>query len=95
METRCIVLGVILFVAGVGLGFAMNDIFFPSPTMGTHLHIGEIEWSLEGDFLTMSIPVDNIGGYPVTIQSIGVRENITGSTEYTYPNPIGIIVTKR
>jgi hypothetical protein len=90
MNTKCIILGVVLFVAGTGLGFALNNIFRPSVTMGTQLHIGEITWSFKGDFLTMTISVDNVGGLPVTIQSISVRENVTGSIEYTDPNPIGI-----
>ena len=38
----------------------------------------------------MLIPIDNLGGFPVTIQSISVRENVTGSTEYTDLNPTGI-----
>lgn len=92
IDTRCIALGVVLFVGGFGLGFAVNSIFYPSGTMGTQLYIGEIEWSLEGDSLTMHIPIDNVGGFPVTIQSISVRENVTGSTEYTDSNPTGIFM---
>jgi len=90
MDSRCIVLGVVLFALGFGLGFAARSVFYPSGTMGTQLLIGETEWSLEGDSLTMLIPVDNVGGFPVTIQSISVRENVTGSTEYTDSNPTGI-----
>ncbi len=90
MDTKCIALGVVLFVAGFGLGFAVNNIFQSSGTTGTRLIIGEIEWSLEGDFFTMYIPIDNVGTIPVTIQSISVRKNVTGATEYTDSNPIGI-----
>jgi hypothetical protein len=90
MDLRCVVLGIVLFVAGFGLGFAINNMFHPGGTMGTQLYIGEIEWSLEGDFLTMYIPIDNVGGMPATLQSISVRENITGSTEYIDSNPTGI-----
>ena len=43
MDTRCIVLGVVLCVIGFGLGFAARGIFYPSGTMGTQLSIGEIE----------------------------------------------------
>ena len=90
MDTKCIILGVVLFAAGFGLGFAARSVFYPSGTMGTQLYIGEIEWSFEGDLLTMLIPIDNIGGLPVTIQSISVKENVTGSIEYTDYSPIGI-----
>lgn len=90
MDTKCITLAVVLFALGFGLGFAVNNIFRPSGTIGTRLYIGEIEWSLEGDFLTMYIPVDNVGGSPVTVQSISVRANVTGSTEYTDSNPQGV-----
>jgi hypothetical protein len=38
----------------------------------------------------MFIPINNMGGAPATIQSIGVRENITGSTWYTDQNPESI-----
>ena len=76
--------------AGIGLGFVLNNAFYPSGTMGSQLYIGEIEWSFVGDFLTMTISIDNNGGSPVTIQSISVRENITGSIEYTDSNPAGI-----
>jgi hypothetical protein len=91
MDTKCIILGVTLFAIGVGLGFALNNVFYPrGGTMGTQLYIGEIEWRFEGDFLTMTIPIDNKAGSPVTIQSISVRENATGSIEYTDSNPTGI-----
>jgi len=92
MDTRCIVLGVVLFVAGFGLGFAANNIFNQSSSgiLGTQLSIGEIEWSLVGDSLTMHIPIDNVGTVPVTIQTISVRKNATGSTEYSDLNPTGI-----
>ncbi|UCE95334.1 MAG: hypothetical protein JSV51_06270 [Candidatus Bathyarchaeota archaeon] len=90
MDSRCIALALSLFVVGFGLGFAVNSMFFPSRPMGTQLSVGEIEWSLEGDLLIIEIPIDNIGGYPVTIQSISVRENVAGSTEYTDWNPVGL-----
>lgn len=90
MDTKCIALAGILFVVGFGLGFAVNNMFYPRETMGTRLVIGEIEWSLEGDFLTMYIPIDNVGTIPVTIQSISVRENVTGASEYTDLNPRGV-----
>jgi len=90
MDTKCIILGIVLFAAGFGLGFALNNVFRPSGAIGTQLYIGEIEWNFEGDFLTMTIPIDNVGGLPVTIQSISVKENATGSIEYTDSHPIGI-----
>ncbi len=92
MDTKCFALGIILLAVGFGLGFALNDVFNPGPAGGlrSQLLIREIEWSLEGDFLTMRIPIDNVGGMPVSIQSISVRENFTGSTEYVDSDPIGL-----
>ena len=90
MDAKCLALGVVLFAVGFGLGFAVNNIFRPGGTTGTQLYIGEIEWGWGGDYLTMHIPIDNFGGFPVTIHSISVRENAAGSTEYTDSNPAGV-----
>ncbi len=90
METKCILLGLGTLIVGFGLGFAANNLFTPGRDLRSQLLINEIEWSFEGDFLTMHIPIDNIGTMPVTIESIGVRKNATGSTEYVDLNPIGI-----
>lgn len=92
MDSKCILLGVVLFVTGFGLGFAANNMFNPNlnTNLGSRLVINDIEWSFEGDFLIMRIPIDNIGTIPVTIQSISVRKNATGSPEYADLNPVGI-----
>jgi len=92
METKCIILGIGMLIVGFGLGFAVNNLFTPGPgrELRSQLLINEIEWSFEGDFLIMHIPIDNVGTIPVTIESIGVRKNATGSTEYVDLNPIGI-----
>ena len=90
METKCILLGIGMLIVGFGLGFAANNLFTPGRDLRSQLLINEIEWGFEGDFLTMHILIDNIGTMPVTIESIGVRKNVTGSTEYVDLNPIGI-----
>lgn len=90
METKCILLGLGMLIVGFGLGFAANNLFTPGRDLRSQLLINEIEWSFEGDFLTMHIPIDNIGTTPVTIESIGVRKNATGSTEYVDLDPTGI-----
>jgi len=92
MDTKCILLGAILLTGGFGLGFAANNLFTSGlrGNLGTQLSIGEIEWLFEDDFLIMRIPINNIGTMPVTIQSINVRKDVTGSIEYTDSNPIGI-----
>jgi len=81
-----------MLIVGFGLGFAVNNLFTPGPKgeLRSQLLINEIEWSFEGDFWIMHIRIDNVGTMPVTIESIGVRKNATGSTEYVDLNPIGI-----
>jgi len=91
MEMKCFALGIIMLIIGFGLGFAINNSFFQGPgrELRSQLLINEIEWRFEGDFLTMHIPIDNIGTITVSIESIGVRKNVTGSTEYVDSNPVG------
>jgi len=91
MDTKCLAFGIIMLVVGFGLGFAVNNVFNPGQEgFQSQLLIGDIEWRFEGDFLTMRIPIDNVGGASVSIQSIGVRENVSGSTEYVDSDPIGL-----
>ena len=92
METKCYLLGIGMLIVGLVLGFAVNNVFNPGPAreLRSQLLINDIEWSFEGDFLIMHIPIDNIGTMPVSVESIGVREDATGSTEYVDLNPIGI-----
>jgi len=90
METKCILLGIGMLIVGFGLGFAANNLFTPGRDLRSQLLINEIEWGFEGDFLTMHILIDNIGTMPVTIESIGVRKNVTGSTEYVDLNPMNL-----
>ena len=74
----------------VALGLAFSNVF-QNPYQGTdELLIDEVEWLLEGDYTTMSIPIRNVGGMPVTIESISVRKSGLGGAEYTDTDPIGI-----
>lgn len=89
MESKCILFVIGALIVGVGLGFVLGTIFSNQRpgTEKTQLAIGEIGWSLDGDMLTMSIPISNLGSLPATIQSISVRRNVTGSTWYTDQSP--------
>jgi len=85
-----LVAAVAIIVVIVALGLAFSNIF-QNPNQGTtDLLIDEVEWLLEGDYTTMSIPIQNVGGMPVTIKSISVRKSGIGSTEYADNDPIGI-----
>ena len=92
METKCYLLGIGMLIVGLVLGFAANNVFNPGSgrELRSQLLINDIEWRFEGDFLVMHIPVENIGTMPVSVESIGVREDVTGSTEYVDLNPRGI-----
>jgi len=92
VESKCLAFVIGALIVGLGLGFALGNWFGgQQPGSGeTQLTVGEIDWGLEGDMLTMFIPITNLGGFPATIQSISVRENITGSTWYTDQNPASI-----
>jgi hypothetical protein len=74
----------------IALGFAFWNMF-QNPNQGTtDLLINEVEWIVDGEYKAMSIPIQNVGGMPVTIESISVRKSGSGSTEYTDNDPIGI-----
>jgi hypothetical protein len=92
VESKCLAFVGAALIVGLGLGFALGTIFSSQQpgSSQTQLAIGEIEWGLEGDMLTMLIPINNLGGFPATIQSISVRANTTDSTWYTDPNPASI-----
>jgi len=85
-----LIAAVAVIVVIVALGLAFSNIF-QNPNQGTtDLLIDAVEWISEGDYTTMSIPIQNVGGMPVTIESISVRKSGSGSTEYTDNDPIGI-----
>ena len=89
MNLKLIAAGAIIIVI-VALGLAFSNIF-QNPNQGTtDLLIDEVEWIIDGDYKAMSIPIRNVGGMPVTIESISVRKSGIGSTEYTDNDPIGI-----
>ena len=82
---------VVVVVVAIGIGVVLWNAFSQDQPQGeTGLLIDEVEWMWEGDYRTMSIPIRNVAVYPVTIESISVRENAFGSTEYTDNDPIGI-----
>ncbi len=56
----------------------------------TQVNIGDIEWNLVIDWWELAIHISNEGTMPITIFSIGVRKNTTGSSWYTYSNPISV-----
>ena len=71
-------------VVAIGIGVVLWNSFSQDQPQGeTGLLIDEVEWILEGDYRTMSIPIRNVAVHPVTIESIRVRESAFGSTEYT------------
>ena len=89
MNLKVVVAAAIIVVI-VALGLAFSN-FFQNPNQATaDLLIDEVEWIVDGEYVAMSIPIRNVGGMPVTIESISVRKNAPGSTEYTDNNPIGI-----
>ncbi len=78
----------IVVVAALGLAFSN---IFQNPNQGTaDLLIDAVEWIVDGEYKAMSIPIRNVGGMPVTIESISVRESGSGSTGYADNDPIGI-----
>jgi len=81
---------VVVIVLGIGIGVVLWNTFSQNQQQGSQLLIDEVEWIWEGDYRTMSIPIRNVGGYHVTIESISVRENVLGSTEYSDNGPMGI-----
>jgi len=87
MNYRLLALAVVI-IGGISLGFVWWNSFYQP--QGAQLVIDEVEWGLQGDYTTMSIPVRNLGEYPVTITSISVREDALGSTEYTDNDPLGV-----
>lgn len=87
MNYRLLTLAVII-VAGISLGVVWWNPFYQP--LVAQLVIDEVEWGLQGDYTTMSIPIRNVGENPVTIMSISVREDVVVSTEYTDNDPIGV-----
>ena len=89
MNLKLIAAGAIIIVV-VALALAFSNVFQNPYQDTTELLIDDVEWLLEGDYTTMSIPIRNVGGIPITIKSIGVRKSGLGGTEYTDTDPIGI-----
>ena len=85
-----LIAAVAIIIVIVALGLAFSNIF-QNPNQGTtDLLIDEVEWIIDGEYKAMSITIRNVGGMPVTIESISVRKSGSGSTAYTDNNPIGI-----
>lgn len=80
----------VVIVVIVALGLAFSNVF-QNPYQGTaDLLIDAVEWIVDGEYKAMSIPIQNVGGMPVTIESISVRKSGSGGTEYTDNDPVGI-----
>lgn len=90
MEKSCIVLAIVTLAIGIGIGIGAGITLSSGPGIdltAANLEISDIEWSLEGDYPTIHITVKNTGTMPISIDSISVRRNVAGATEYVWANP--------
>jgi len=81
-----LIIAAIVVVLGIGIGLLLWNTF-PNQPSQSQLIIGDVEWMLDGDYLAVYIPIENVGTVPVTIESISVRRDTAGSTEYIYNDP--------
>lgn len=93
INRNCALLAIAMLVIGAIGGFAAGVSLAPqsSGDMAYDLSINDIDWVLIGDLFTMEIKVVNRGSMAISIQSISVRKDSVGSTEYVWNNPISII----
>ena len=93
MESKYFVFIITALIVGIGLGFALGTVFTNQRpgSERTLLSIGDVQWRIEGDILTISIPITNKGALPAAILTISVRVDAAGSAEYADENPSGLV----
>lgn len=92
MESKIYVFIITALIVGIGLGFVLGTVFTNQRpgSERTQLSIGDVQWRIEGDILTMVIPITNKGTMPAAIKTISVRVDAAGSAEYADKNPLGL-----